>query len=97
MVSKNVRLTRGIFIPPLSQSQHFVANDESRLLFLQNRSKMASKKLALIDNSIMSLLPEAPFWTLISNFEANPVKLPKNPFGATRAIGNTRGRLRIYG
>ena len=77
-VSNKIRLCKAVRIPPMTQATVQVQSAKAGLCFLQNHPRVITKRLSLMANGVMDIVPKRPFTVIISNFSSNSVTLPRN-------------------
>ena len=78
VLSRKIRMVKGVTIPPMTQAMVRVATPVGGLCFLQNHPKTAHKNLCLMAQVVMGLFPGEPFTVLVSNFGNGAVHVPKH-------------------
>ena len=77
-VSNKIRLCKAVRIPPMTQFTVEVQSAKARLCFLLNHPKVITKRLSLMANGVMDIVPKRPFAVIMSNFSSSSVTLPRN-------------------
>lgn len=78
LTSKKIRVARVVSIPPMTQAEVQVSANVGGLSFLQFNPRTVRKRLVLMANGVIELIPKRSFQILVYNFVHAPIHLAKN-------------------